>query len=84
VLGALGGKAATERWSAWLRPTGRFRKTLDGPLARQVAAALALSETPGAAARETLLAALEVAEPEAHQWILGALGQRERRLGESS
>jgi hypothetical protein len=84
VLGTLGGKAATERWSAWLRPTGRFRKTLDGPLARQVAAALALSETPGAAARETLLAALEVAEPEAHQWILGALGQRERRLGESS
>ena len=27
------------------------------------------------------MAALDVAEPEAQQWILGALGQRERNFG---
>ena len=84
ALGALGGTGSVERWGAWLRPAGRFRKGLEGPLARQIAAALALSEIPGATAREILIAALDVAEPEAHQWVLGALGQRERRLGESS
>jgi hypothetical protein len=82
VLGGLAGAADLERWSAWLRPAGRFRKGLEGPLARQVAAALALSEIPGPAAREILVTALDVAEPEARQWVLGALGQRERRLGE--
>jgi hypothetical protein len=84
ALGSLGGADSVERWAGWLRPAGLFRKALEGPLARQVAAALALSEIPGAAAREALLAALDVAEPQAHQWILGALGQRERLLGESS
>jgi hypothetical protein len=83
ALGALGGTGSVERWGGWLRPAGRFRKGLEGPLSRQIAAALALSEIPGAAAREILLAALDVAEPESHQWVLGALGQRERRLGES-
>jgi hypothetical protein len=84
TLGTLGGADSVGRWAGWLRPAGLFRKGLEGPLARQVAAALALSEVPGSAPREALLAALDVAEPQAHQWILGALGQRERRFGESS
>lgn len=84
TLGTLGGAESVGRWAAWLRPAGLFRKGLEGPVARQVAAALALSEIPGAAAREPLLAALDVADAQAHQWILGALGQRERRFRESS
>ena len=84
VLGTLGGADSVERWGAWLRPTGLIRKVLEGPLARKIAAALALSEIPEARAQEILLAALDVAEPDAQHWILGALGQRERRLGGSA
>ena len=84
TLGSLGGADSVGRWAGWLRPAGLFRKGLEGPVARQVAAALALSEIPGPAARDVLLTALDVAEPQAHQWILGALGQRERRFQESS
>jgi hypothetical protein len=81
VLGELTGEAGVARWAEWLRASGLFRKGIDGPLARQIAAALALSEIPSAEAGEVLAAALDVAEPEAQQWILGALGQRERNFG---
>jgi hypothetical protein len=78
VLGALGGENSVERWAEWLTPAGLFRKTLAGSAARQIAAALALSELRADAAGETLERALESAEPEVQQWILGALAQRER------
>jgi hypothetical protein len=81
VLGELAGEAGVERWGEWLKATGLFRKSIEGPLARQVAAALALSEIRAPAAGEVLAAALDVAETEAQQWILGALGQRERNFG---
>jgi hypothetical protein len=81
VLGELAGEASVTRWGEWLQATGLFRKGIEGPLARQIAAALALSEIRSSEAGEVLAAALEVAEPEAQQWILGALGQRERNFG---
>jgi hypothetical protein len=46
-----------------------------------VAAALALSEIPDPEATAILDAALDVAEPDAQQWILGAMGQRQRKFG---
>jgi hypothetical protein len=83
VLGELAGPGSVGRWAEWLEPAGRFRKGLQGPLSRQVVAALALSEVPGAEAGEVLARALDSAEREAQQWILGALGQRERKFGET-
>jgi hypothetical protein len=81
VLGRLSGPGSASRWGAWLEATGVFRKGIDGPLARQVAAALALSEIRDREAGEILAVALDAADPEAEQWILGALGQRERKFG---
>lgn len=78
VLGDLGGDASTVRWAEWLEPSGLFRKTLPGPAARQIAAALALSEIQADAAGAILESALDAAEPEVQQWILGALAQRQR------
>lgn len=82
VLGELGGEASLGRWVEWLSPAGLFRKTLAGSKAQQVAAALALSELQVAAAGEALEAAIEPADPEVQQWVLGALGQRERNRSE--
>jgi hypothetical protein len=81
VLGELAGPGSAARWGGWLKATGVFRKGIDGPLARQVAAALALSEIPDPEATAILDAALDVAEPDAQQWILGAMGQRQRKFG---
>lgn len=78
VLGELAGEAGLPRWVEWLTPAGLFRKALPGSKARQVAAALALSELQLPAAGAALEAALEPADPEVQQWVLGALGQRER------
>jgi hypothetical protein len=61
------------RWSAWLSPKGLFRKVLPGPLPRQVAAAVALSEIPGEPAAQILRAALVAASDDAHRWIGQAL-----------
>jgi hypothetical protein len=81
VLGELAGPGSAARWGEWLKATGVFRKGIDGPLARQVAAALALSEIPDREATAILDAALDLAEPDAQQWILGAMGQRQRKFG---
>ncbi len=78
VLGELGGETSLPRWAEWLEPTGLFRKSIAGAAARQIAAALALSEIRADEARTVLEAALEAAEPEVQEWILGALAQRER------
>lgn len=80
VIGQLAGEASAPRWREWLQATGIFRKGIQGPLARQVAAALALSEIRADEAGKILEEALEVADPEAEPWILGALGQRERNF----
>lgn len=82
VLGELGGEAVLPRWVEWLTPGGIFRKTLSGSKAQQIAAALALSELQAPAAGEALEAAIEPADPEVQQWVLGALGQRERNRSE--
>jgi hypothetical protein len=81
VMGELEGEHGVARWAEWLSPTGLFRRTLPGSRAQQVAAALALSEVHTPAASEALLGALEAADPEVQQWILGALGQQERSRG---
>ena len=78
VLGELGGETSLPRWAEWLEPTGLFRKSIAGTAARQIAAALALSEIRAEQAGSVLEAALEAAEPEVQEWILGALAQRER------
>ncbi|HET7292989.1 MAG TPA: hypothetical protein VFM88_11225 [Vicinamibacteria bacterium] len=78
VLGALAGDQGVARFAAWLTPGGLLRKTLPGVPAQQIAAAMALAESQGDAAGAALEAALGVAEPEVYDWILGALGQRER------
>jgi hypothetical protein len=80
VLGQLGGESSVARWEAWLQPGGLFRKSLQGPLARQVAALLALSEIRAAPAGDALATALEWASPEAQPWALGAIAHRERLL----
>jgi len=82
VMGALGGEVALPVWVEWLTPSGVFRRALPGSRARQVAAALALSELQIATAGEALESAIEPADPEVQQWVLGALGQRERNRGE--
>jgi hypothetical protein len=69
AIGLIGGAPELPRWSAWLKPTGLFRKALPGPVARQVAAAAALAELPGDDAAQVLRAALVIAGPEAHDWI---------------
>ena len=84
VLGELSGPGTAERWGEWLKGAGVFQKGIEGPLARQVAGALALSEIPGPEAGQILAAALDRASPETEQWILGALGQRERKFGRVS
>ncbi len=78
VMGELGGEPSLRRWTEWLTPSGLLRKTLPGSRAEQVAAALALSEIQVPAAGEVLENALDAADPEVQQWVLGALGQRER------
>jgi DNA-binding transcriptional ArsR family regulator len=78
VLGELGGDASAARWAEWLTPAGLFRKALPGSAPRQIAAALALSELRADRAAEILESALDAAEPEVQQWILGAIAQRER------
>jgi hypothetical protein len=78
VLGEIAGDEGVARWAEWLVPAGVFRKSLPGSKARQIAAALALSESQAQAAIEALEASLEAADPEVSQWILGAIGQRER------
>jgi hypothetical protein len=81
VLGICGGEASVARWSAWLEPAGVLRRGFAGPLARTVAAALALSEIRGDAAAEALGAAFDAADDESQPWILGALAQRQRQKG---
>jgi hypothetical protein len=78
VLGALGGEASIPRWQAWLTPAGVLRRGFEGPLQRQVAAALALAAIPGESAAEALGAAFDYADDQAQAWILGALAQRQR------
>ncbi len=78
VLGELGGEASLQRWAEWLAPTGLFRKSISGAAPAQIAAALALSEIRADEAGSVLERALEAAEPEVQEWILGALAQRER------
>jgi hypothetical protein len=78
VLGELGGETSASRWAEWLTPGGFLRKTLSGPPARQIVAALALSEIRADEAGSILEAALDAADPEVQQWILGALAQRQR------
>ena len=78
VLGGLAGDAGVARFVAWLTPGGLLRKTLPGTHAQQIAAAMALSESRTDTAGAALEAALDVAEPEVYDWVLGALGQRER------
>jgi hypothetical protein len=82
VMGELGGEAALSIWVEWLTPAGLFRKVLPGSRPQQIAAALALSELQHVAAGEALEAAIEPADPEVQQWVLGALGQRERNRSE--
>ena len=78
VLGGLAGTSGVARFVEWLTPGGLLRKALPGNRAQQVAAAMALSESQTEVAGAALEAALEVAESEVQEWILGALGQRER------
>ncbi len=82
VLGELAGEPGLSRWTEWLTPGGLFRKALPGSKAMQIAAALALSEIRVAAAGQALEKALEAADPEVQQWVLGAIGQRERNRSE--
>ena len=82
VMGELAGDAGIPRWAEWLLPGGLFKKALAGSKARQIAAALALSESQAAPAGEALETALEAADPEVQQWVLGAIGQRERNRSE--
>jgi hypothetical protein len=79
VLGALGGESSIPRWQQWLKPAGRLRSGFEGPLPRQIVAALALSEIPGEAAAEALGVAFDSANDESQPWILGALAQRQRQ-----
>lgn len=78
VLGSLAGDATVARFAPWLTPGGLLRKALPGNHAQQIAAAMALSESQAGTAGFVLEAALEVAESDVYDWILGALGQRER------
>jgi hypothetical protein len=78
VLGSLAGDATVARFSPWLTPGGLLRKALPGNHAQQIAAAMALSESRADSAGQVLEAALEAAESDVYEWILGALGQRER------
>jgi hypothetical protein len=79
VLGLCGGEACVPRFTRWLEPAGVLRRGFAGPLARTVAAALALSEVPGDTAAEALGAAFDACDEESQPWILGALAQRQRR-----
>lgn len=83
VVGLLGGPATIARWKAWLvaRPAGA--RGFEGPLARQVAALLALAEIPGEEAAEALGEAFDQADEAAQPWVLGALAQRERTRGKA-
>jgi hypothetical protein len=78
VLGGLAGNPGVSRFVEWLTPAGLLRKTLPGNRGQQVAAAMALSESQTEVAGAALEEALDPAEPEIREWILGALGQRER------
>ena len=81
VLGQLGGAQVLDRWEEWLKPAGLLRKGLRGPLALQVAAAMALGEVGGQEPVRALRAALEAAGPEAGAWIHEALARPQARAG---
>jgi hypothetical protein len=82
ALGQLGGPESLQRWSDWLSPSGVLRKTLEGPMARQVAAAAAMAEIPGGEAAAALRAARAAAGPAVAPWIARAL-QRQSSLTSS-
>jgi hypothetical protein len=83
VFGQLGGAPELPRWKAWLEPQGLFRKEVAGPLARQVAAVMAIAEVPGGGASRALQETFESAGPELEPWVLGALADRHRRRMET-
>jgi hypothetical protein len=78
VVGLLGGASTIDRWRAWLQARPDAERGFEGPLARQVAALLALAEIPGEAAAEALGEAFDQADEAAQPWVLGALAQRQR------
>jgi hypothetical protein len=79
IMGALGGEASIPRWQAWLKPAGMLRRGFEGPLQRQIAACLALSEIQGEPAAEALGVAFDSADEQSQSWVLGALAQRQRQ-----
>jgi hypothetical protein len=79
IMGALGGEASIPRWQAWLKPAGLLRRGFEGPLQRQIAACLALSEIQGEPAAEALGVAFDSADEQSQSWVLGALAQRQRQ-----
>lgn len=81
VMGKLGGRSYFHRWRSWLEPAGLMRKTLKGPLARQVAAAAAIGEIPGPEALNALRDAFNAAGDSALEWITRAIGRNEARAG---
>ncbi len=83
VVGLLGGPSTIDRWRQWLVPRPAGARGFEGPLARQVAALLALAEIPGEEAAEALGEAFDQADDVAQPWVLGALAQRERTGGKS-
>ncbi len=54
VMGRLGGASVIDRCDEWLRASGLLRKSISGPIPRQVAAVTALGEVPGDDAEEIL------------------------------
>jgi len=77
VMGRLGGASTIALWKTWLTPVGWMRKTLTGPLSRQVAAAGALSEIRGDEAEGILQDAAACAKGSpAGEWIGRAIERR--------
>lgn len=62
VVGQLGGEKSLPRWQEWLRVSGFFRKTLEGPAIRNVVAGFAVATVPGDAAAAMLAMAAKGAD----------------------
>jgi hypothetical protein len=84
VMGRLGGYPSLPLWQSWLIPTGWLRKTLQGPLACQVAAAAAVGEIPGEEAGEVLREAVEASGGQSQEWINRARARHEAAAAKRS